>query len=128
MIEKAKSAGLSKINDCINVVADDVSTSLTKSDMLNLAKNCLNYDLSSSVGFPFTWATTTLSSKGSIVVACDLETNVTVLHRYLYDDEDYEPSQTVKSISAVVSSDTGYGNQIDLDTYTVENDEESICD
>jgi LCP family protein required for cell wall assembly len=128
MVDKAKSAGLSKLTDCINVVADDISTSLSKSEILDLAKNCFNYDIASSVGFPFTWATPTLASKGSIVAACDLETNVTVLHRYLYDDYDYEPSQTVKNISARVVSDTGYSNQIDLDTFTVENDEESICD
>jgi hypothetical protein len=84
--------------------------------------------MSSSVGFPFTWATPTLAVKGSIVAPCDLENNVTILHRYLFDDYDYEPSQTVKNISAQVSSDTGYYNQIDLETYTIENDEESICD
>jgi LCP family protein required for cell wall assembly len=128
MIDKAKSAGLSKLNNCINAVVDDVSTSLSKDQILELAKNCFDYELSSSVGFPFTWATTTLGSKGSVVVACDLETNVTALHRYLFDDYDYEATQTVKNISSRVYSDTGYANQIDLDTFEVENDEESICD
>lgn len=125
MIEKAKSAGLSALNDCINQVVDDISSSLTKSEILTLAANCFNYELTSSTGFPFTWATPTISGV-SYVTACDLENNVVILHRYLFDDEDYEASQTVKNISQNIVNATGYTNQIDLDTYTVEEDEESI--
>lgn len=126
MIEKAKSAGFSKLMDCINVVVDDISSSLTKSQITDLAKQCFNYKLSESTGFPFTWATPTLDSKGSIVAPCDLENNVIILHRFLFDDFDYVPSQTVKDISAIVSSETGYSNQIDLDTFVIEGDEDSI--
>ena len=57
-------------------------------------------------GFPFTWSTPTLGSKGSLVVAGDLENNVVVLHRYLFNDYDYVPSQTVKNISANIINET----------------------
>ena len=126
MIEKAKSAGISKLNDCLNAVVDDISSSLTKKEIMDLATNCFNYKLESSTGFPFTWSTPTLGSKGSLVVAGDLENNVVVLHRYLFNDYDYVPSQTVKNISANIINDTGYYNQIDLDTFTVEDDPDSI--
>lgn len=86
----------------------------------------INYKLESSTGFPFTWSTPTLGSKGSLVVAGDLENNVVVLHRYLFNDYDYVPSQTVKNISANIINDTGYYNQIDLDTFTVDDDPDSI--
>ncbi len=125
MIEKAKSAGLSALNDCINLVADDISSSLSKSEILSLAANCFNYELTSSTGFPFTWATPTISGV-SYVTACDLENNVVILHRYLFNDADYEPSQTVINISQNIVNATGYTNEIDLNTYTVEEDEESI--
>lgn len=126
MIEKAKSAGISKLNDCLNAVVDDISSSLTKKEIMDLATNCFNYKLKSSTGFPFTWSTPTHGSKGSLVVAGDLENNVVVLHRYLFNDYDYVPSQTVKNISANIINDTGYYNQIDLDTFTVEDDPDSI--
>ena len=126
MIEKAKSAGISKLNDCLNAVVDDISSSLTKKEIMDLATNCFNYKLESSTGFPFTWSTPTLGSKGSLVVAGDLENNVVVLHRYLFNDYDYVPSQTVKNISANIINDTGYYNQIDLDTFTVDDDPDSI--
>ncbi len=125
MIDKAKSSGLSTLNNCISEVVDDISSSLTESEILSLAASCFDYELVSSSGFPFTWATPTISGV-SYVTACDLENNVVMLHRYLFDDYDYEASQTVKTISANVVNATGYSNQLDLDTYTVEDDVDSI--
>ena len=125
MIDKAKSAGLSALNNCITEVVDDISSSLSESEILSLAANCFNYELISSTGFPFTWATPTISGV-SYVTACDLENNVVMLHRYLFDDYEYEASQTVKNISTNIVNATGYSNQLDLDTYTVEDDVDSI--
>ncbi len=125
MIEKAKTAGLSALNDAVNAVCPQVSSSLTQSEILSLISKCFDYELTSSTGFPFTWATPTLNSV-SYVTACNLENNVVLLHRYLYDDYDYTPSATVQTISANIVTKTGYGNQIDLDTYEIEEDADSI--
>lgn len=48
------------------------------------------------------------------------------LHRFLYDDMDYVPTQTVKDISARVVSDSGTYNTLDLTTFQVEDDVDSI--
>lgn len=128
MIDAAKAGGLSTVTNCIDVVVDDISTSLSKSEITSLATNCFNYQLSTTTGFPFTWNTTTLSVAGSIVAPCDLETNVIMLHRFLYDDYDYVPSATVSRISANVAAATGFYNQLDLDTFVIEDDADSIVD
>ena len=52
--------------------------------------------------------TVTLGSKGSVVVPCDLKSNVIQLHQFLYDDTEYEPTDTVKSNSEKIISDTGF--------------------
>ena len=38
---------------------------------------------------------------------CDLVANVKQLHAYLFDEEDYTPSQTVLNISDAIYQDTG---------------------
>ncbi|MBQ1749212.1 MAG: LytR family transcriptional regulator, partial [Lachnospiraceae bacterium] len=44
---------------------------------------------------------------GSVVVPCTLESNVKALYEYLYDETDYTPSDTVKSISKSVKQNSG---------------------
>lgn len=126
MVDAAKAGGLTKVMNCIDVVVDDISTSLSKNEMMGMATECFNYQISTMTGFPFTWNTTTLPNSGSIVAACDLETNVIMLHRFLYDDYDYKPSPTVQRISNNVATATGFYNVLDLDTYEVEGDVDSI--
>ena len=125
MIEAAKSAGLSRLLDCINVVVDDVASSLTESEIMDMAKSCFNYKLSTTTGFPFTIASPTMNDV-SYVVACDLATNAIALHRFLFNDSNYTPSATVQNISDNIVNESGYGNQLDLDTFTVEDDVDSI--
>ena len=62
----------------------------------------------------------------SYVVACDLATNATALHRFLFNDNNYTPSATVQTISDNVVNDSGYGNSLDLDSFKVEDDVDSI--
>jgi anionic cell wall polymer biosynthesis LytR-Cps2A-Psr (LCP) family protein len=125
MIEAAKSAGVSKLLECIDVVVDDVSSSLTKKEIISLAKNCFDYNLSTTTGFPFTLTTPTMDGI-SYVVACDLATNATALHNFLFEDDAYVPSTTVSTISQNIVNKSGYVNTLDLTTFTVEDDVDSI--
>ena len=126
MIEAAKSAGISKLLDCINVVVDDVSSSLTEKEIIDMAKSCFDYKLSTTTGFPFTIASPMMDGV-SYIVACDLATNATALHRFLFDDNNYTPSVTVQNISDNVVNESGYGNTLDLSTFQVEDDVDSIA-
>ncbi len=125
MIERAKKAGLSKLMDCIDAVVDDVSSSLSKDEIMTLAKDCFDYNISTTTGFPFTYSAPTIDGL-SVVVAADLETNVTMLHRFLFDDMDYVPTQTVKDISGIVADKSGTYNMLDLSTFQVQDDVDSI--
>lgn len=122
MVEKAKNADLFTINKIIDSVLDDISTNFTAGEMISLASQLMNYELADTTGFPFHLTTANLGgSKGSVVIPCDLVTNVTDLHKYLFNDFNYTPSNTVTSFSQAVIQETGKGVD-DAETTGVEAD------
>ncbi len=108
MVEKAQHSDLKTINSLIDEVFGDIKTSYTNAELIALAAQVFNYKLGETSGFPFEKNTITLGSKGSVVVPCDLASNVTKLHVFLYGDESYEPTDTVKSNSEKIINDTGF--------------------
>lgn len=107
ILEKAKSADLATLTSICNSVVDDISTTLTLSQMLSLAKDVGSYSISSTTGFPFELTTKSISPMGDTVVPADLITNVKELHAYMFDDTNYIPSQTVQTISDTIINNTG---------------------
>lgn len=106
MLEKAQKADIGTLNKVCNDVVDDISTTLTLKQMLILAKDVGAYKLVETTGFPFELTTASLDS-GDTVVPVELENNVSELHQWLFNDEDYSPSQTVQSISANIVQKSG---------------------
>lgn len=111
MIVKAKSSDLSTINSIIDDVFPNVCTSISKDEMIELAKSLFDYQLGDTVGFPFAWSAVNHPTKGSILVPADLQSNVSALHQFLFDTENYTPTQEVQRISAGIQSETGVGAQ-----------------
>lgn len=111
MIVKAKASDLSTINSIIDDVFPNVCTSISKDEMIELAKSLLDYQLGDTVGFPFAWSPVNHPTKGSILVPADLQSNVSALHQFLFDTENYTPTQEVQRISAGIQSETGVGAQ-----------------
>jgi len=109
MAKKAQKSDLATINKVIDTVFDDISTSYSNTDLIALAAQVFDYEITGSAGFPFTKNSVTLGSKGSVVAPCTLETNVIELHKFLYGNEEYVPSSTVRANSMKIESDTGYG-------------------
>jgi len=109
MAKKAQKASLKTINSIIDEVFGDIATSFSNADLISLAAKVFDYQITGSAGFPFTKNTVTLGSKGNVVAPCTLESNVVELHKFLYNNETYEPSSTVKANSMKIQSDTGFG-------------------
>lgn len=108
MIQKAQKSDLKTINKLIDQVFGDIKTSYSNMDLIALAAQVFNYKLTDTAGFPFEKNAVTLGSKGSVVVPCDLQSNVKQLHTYLFEDNDYVPSDKVKSNSSKIINDTGF--------------------
>lgn len=111
MIAKAKASDLSTINNIIDDVFPNVCTSISKDEMVELAKSLFNYQLGNTVGFPLAWSPVNHPTKGSILVPANLNANVSALHEFLYGTEGYTPTQTVQRISDSIQSETGVGAQ-----------------
>ena len=77
-------------------------------DIIRLASAMFDYELSDSTGFPFSKYPARLGgSKGDVVICADLENNVRALHRYLYNDTAYVPSNTVVNYSNLIKNNYG---------------------
>ncbi len=108
IVEKAKQADILTLNDLVDKLFPDISTSLSTTEILGLAAHVKEYELADTQGWPFQLDTKMMEkSIGAVVVPTDLETNVDLLHRYLFDVEDYETTDKVKEISKAVSNRTG---------------------
>lgn len=107
MLNKAKEADVSTLLDICEVAFDDISTSLSLTEIMNLAKDVKSYTIVSTSGFPFDMTTATISGKGSCVVPISLENNVSQLYAYLFGAEGYVTSETVQFTSDYIEETTG---------------------
>lgn len=109
--DQAKKANLAKLTETANNVFDEVYTSLDLSEIVDMLGHVGEYYISDHSGFPQEEmrVTGTIGSKGSCVIPTSLEDNVKWLHKFLFDTENYEPSETVKQCSDKIYEETnGY--------------------
>ena len=111
MISKAKKSGLSAIDEVLDDVCPNIYTSLEKDEMKDMIKEMFDYELVDSVGFPMAYTPVDHESKGSILVPANLNANVSALHKYLFNTDNYEPTQTVQNISNQIENETGVREQ-----------------
>ena len=97
MLKKAREADLGTLNKLVTTVLPQISTSIGMKDMLPLMKNIKRFHLSGTEGFPSKLKDAIIGKK-DCVVPIDMEANVKRLHQFLFDEEDYQPSETVKEI------------------------------
>lgn len=118
IVSKAKSAGLGKIFKIMDDVFPMVTTSMTKDEILQLLPTLIGYSVDDTTGFPTSYKCSNV--KGSIIVPTTLETNVIELHKFLYGDEAYTPSATVKANSEKILEIVGGESSLDDKQATVE--------
>lgn len=109
LAEKAKQADLGTINRVINAVFPEITTSFTATELIGLAADVFDYQIGENSGFPFDLETpdSIPGYSGSYVVAAGLEENVRKVHEFLFDETDYEATETVKQISEEMCIMTG---------------------
>ncbi len=106
--EQAKKTDLATLTTVFNKVVKEVYTSLDEKDLLNLLTNINNYRIVDESGFPEASmiTTTNMGALGSMVVPLDLESNVVWLHEFLFEDQEYTVSNTVKECGTKIKNDT----------------------
>lgn len=107
MLNKAKESDVKTLLDICNTVFDDISTSLTLTEIAGLVKDVQKYTIGTTSGFPFEMTGGQLADAGDAVIPIGLEDDVVKLHEYLFDATDYKPSKTVQAISNAIIKRTG---------------------
>lgn len=112
MVEKALKSDMGTINELIDTVFPQIKTSLSKTQILSLAKDAMSYSMGDNTGFPFDQETGSFkvsyqSKKASCVIPADLASNVKQLHEFLYGTTDYVVTDSVQNISDEIEKRTG---------------------
>lgn len=106
-LEKAKQADVSTLSSLAAYLIPEISTSVGVNDVLPLVKDINKYHIGETGGFPFSRQSMRIG-KMDCVVPTTLESNVVLLHQFLYGEEtSYSPSSAVRKISAHISEETG---------------------
>ncbi len=108
--EKAKQADLKTLNDLVGNMFAMCATSVDFGDIAAMVPNVSKYHLGESTGFPMARDEKKIkigSSRADCVIPQTLESNVISLHEFLFGEENYKPSSTVKSISNKIAEVSG---------------------
>ncbi len=106
--EQAKKTDVATLTRVFNDVIDEIYTSIDSKDLMELVSNIGNYRIVEEGGFPEESMRTTgnIGAKGSCVIPLDLENNVVWLHEFLFDEQGYSVSNTVKECGAQIKAET----------------------
>lgn len=137
ILDKAKKSDLGTLNKILDDVLPEISTSLSKKELVELLSGIFEYELVDSNGFPYIYSMTyaydeILGQDASVNIIGNMENNVVLLHEYLYDvtgitssetsssdttgtdgateekgKETYTPSEEVQRISKEIENRTG---------------------
>ena len=106
VVDKVKTFSISELNQFIDKVLPKVYTNITASDVFSMIPSLTSIKITDSIGWPYDTKGITLDRWYGVPVT--LESNVTRLHKEVFGESDYVPSDTVKQISAEIVEKTGY--------------------
>lgn len=110
MVQKLKQ-NPTKIPEILDKVMGNVSTSLTKNEILELGMHAVTYTMGTSYAYPFQlcYGENVVNALGEdVVIPVTLEFNVRELHEYLYPGLSYGPSAAVTEYSDYIARKSGY--------------------
>lgn len=110
MVQKLKQ-NPTKIPEILDKAMGNVSTSLTKNEILELGMHAVTYTMGTSYAYPFQlcYGENVVNALGEdVVIPVTLEFNVRELHEYLYPGLSYEPSAAVTEYSDYIARKSGY--------------------
>lgn len=114
MVQKIKQ-NPTKIPEILDKVMGNVSTSLTKNEILELGMHAVTYKMGTSYAYPFQlcYGENVESALGvDVVIPVTLEHNVKELHAYLYPAMSYDPSAAVIEYSDYITRESGYDDDM----------------
>ena len=106
VLNKVKNQDFSKISDFIDTLLPNISSNMSANSIITMIPSAIFYDISDSTGWPYDVSGYTSDAWYGVPIT--LESNVKELHKEVFGDDNYSPSNTVKKISNDIINDTGY--------------------
>lgn len=103
---KVKTFDISRLNKLVDTLLPKVYTNLKASDIFSMFPSIPSFKITESLGWPYETKGITMDRWYGVPIT--LEKNVTELHHEMFDENDYQPSETVKTISNKIIEKTGY--------------------
>ena len=107
MLDKSKEASIGTLLSMLDEIFPKISTSLSYGEMASLAKDAMKYTIGETTGFPYFHKGMRVGRYGDCLVPADLLNNVSKLHEFLFLNESYIPSNSLKTISDKIIRETG---------------------
>ena len=106
---KVKKMNLVQLNNVATRILEEVSTNISANEILGLLSQVASYEIEEATGWPFEGGIRGYQpDKVWYGAPVNLENQVKLLHEFLFDEEDYEVSESVKKISDDLIKKTGY--------------------
>lgn len=107
VFEKAKTMSVGELNKLVDQLLPEVYTNINGTEILALIPKIYSYSIVESQGWPYQTRGATINGVwyGPPIT---LESNVTELHKELFGEEEYTPTETVQEISNKIINKTGY--------------------
>ena len=106
MVNKLKTKNISEINAFIDYILPKVYTNITAGEVFALIPNITNFKISKSIGWPYETKGITLDRWYGVPIT--LESNVIKLHKEVFSETEYLPSEKIKVVSNNIINKTGY--------------------
>lgn len=106
VFEKAKTLSFAELNSLIDELLPEVTTNINQTEIISYASKIATYNVTDSFGWPYN--VKGYSGAAWYAAPVTLELNVKQLHEELFENEEYEVSETVKKISQSIINKTGY--------------------
>ncbi len=107
VLNKAKKMNIGQLNKLADQILPSVNTNISSTEILSLIPQVASYNVVESIGWPYEVKGATIN-KVWYGVPVTLENSVIRLHKEVFGEEDYTPSDTVKNISNSIITKTGY--------------------
>ncbi len=107
VFQKVKKMNVVQLNNIAGKVLEEISTNIPTNEILGLLSQVASYDIEETTGWPGD-IKGYQPDKVWYGAPVNLEKQVINLHKFLFNEEDYQPSQAVKTISNSIISKTGY--------------------
>ena len=106
MANKLKTKNIGEINNFADQILPKVYTNISAATIMSMIPDMVSYKISNSIGWPYETKGITLDRWYGVPVT--LESNVTKLHKDVFNDNDYVVPESIKTTSNTIIKKTGY--------------------